>query len=494
MKKINVLFVYPEFPETYWSFTHALKFISKRASFPPLGILTVAALLPGAWEKKLVDMNVSKLNDEDIKWADYVFISAMVVQRDSARRVIDRCKLFGTSIAGGGPLFTMEPEIFSDVDHLLLGEGEITVPMFLEDIEKGCPDHIYTSDEKADMSEIPIPAWGLLNMKKYASMNIQYSRGCPFDCEFCNITTLFGRVPRTKEAAQIIKELDSIYKMGWKGSVFFVDDNFIGNRKKLKNEVLPAIIEWMEERKHPFSFFTEASIDISDDEELMKMMVEAGFNKVFVGIESPNEESLIECNKFQNSNRDLIGSIKVIQKAGFEVQGGFIVGFDNDHENIFDRTISFIQESGIVTAMVGLLNAPRGTHLYKRMQKEGRLVNESTGNNTDYSINFVPRMNLEKLMEGYRNIIKTIYSPAQYYARVRVFLKDFKPIKKGTFKVNLSEINALLKSVLRLGVIGKERKHYWRLILWSLFRKPSVFPMAVTFSIYGFHFRKIFEI
>jgi radical SAM superfamily enzyme YgiQ (UPF0313 family) len=494
MNNKKILFVYPDYPKTYWSFYYALKFISKKASFPPLGSLTVAALLPESWEKKLVDMNVSKLRDDDIKWADYVFISAMIVQQDGVRRVVKKCKNFGKKIVAGGPLFTTEYDNFPEIDHFLLNEGEITVPMFLKDLEEGAAKHIYKSDERADMTDVPVPLWNLINIRKYASMNIQYSRGCPYDCEFCSITALFGRIPRTKNAEQIINELKSIYETGWRSSIFFVDDNFIGKRNELKKEILPAIIKWMKDKKYPFSFFTEVSIDISDDEELMQLMVEAGFNKVFVGIESPNEESLVECNKFQNRNRDLMSSIKAIQKKGLEVQGGFIVGFDHDYENIFERMISFIQESGIVTAMVGLLNAPKGTRLYRRLQNEGRLLKESTGNNTDFTLNFKPKMNYDKLMEGYRNIIKALYSPSGYYERVRKFLKDFKPIKKGALNVTINDIAALLKSVFRLGIIGRERNYYWRLILWSLFRKPSVFPMAVTFSIYGFHFRKVFAV
>lgn len=489
----KILLVYPEYPETFWGFKHALKFISKKASLPPLGLLTVAALLPPDWEKKLADMNAGKLKDADILWADYVFISAMSIQKASVRAVIERCKKLGIKIIAGGPLFTASHEEFGDVDHLVLNEAEITLPLFLEDLKKGHARKIYSSEEWADVKTTPVPLFELVNMKKYATMNIQYSRGCPFDCDFCNITVLYGHKPRTKEKEQVLAELERLDSLGWRGGVFFVDDNFIGNRAKLKREILPAIIEWMEKKKRPFTFSTEASINLSDDEELMSLMVRAGFDAVFVGIESPNEESLTECSKIQNKNRDLIACVKKIQRSGLEVQAGFIVGFDKDPDSIFDRLIAFIQESGIATAMVGLLNAPQGTKLYARLKKEGRLVNAPTGDNTDFSINFTPKMNYETLINGYKNIVHTIYSPKNYYARVKEFLKDFPPAQSRTFYFRFNYLNAGLKSVVRLGVIGKERYYYWKLVFWSLFTRPRLFPLAITLSIYGFHFRKIFE-
>jgi radical SAM superfamily enzyme YgiQ (UPF0313 family) len=322
-------------------------------------------------------------------------------------------------------------------------------------------------------------------------MNLQYSRGCPFDCDFCDITVLYGRKPRTKTKEQVIDELDTLYFTGWRGPVFFVDDNFIGNKAKLKKEILPAIAEWMEKRKHPFYLNTEASINLADDDILMQLMVKAGFEAVFIGIESPNEESLIECNKTQNRNRDLISSVRKIQESGLEVQGGFIVGFDNDPPTIFDKLTNFIQESGIVTAMVGLLNAPQGTKLQKRLLNEGRLLNDFTGNNTDLSINFIPHMDSEVLINGYKKILNTIYSPKYYYERVMRFMKDFEPKKKKIFHLNPNYILALFKSVIKLGVIGEERIYYWKLFFWSLFRKPQLFSLAILFTIYGHHFRKI---
>jgi len=489
---MKILLVCPEYPDTFWSFKYALKFIFKKAVNPPLGLLTVAAMLPEEWEKKLVDMNVMTLNDKDLKWADFVFISAISIQKESAQKLITRCKEAGVKIVAGGPLFTTKYEEFDGVTHFVLNEAEITLPLFLEDLRNGCAKYIYTSDQWADLKETPIPSWDLVNMKKYATMNIQYSRGCPFNCEFCDITLLYGRIPRTKSKDQVVAELESLYLQGWRGGVFLVDDNFIGNKRKLKKEILPAIAKWMGWRKYVFSFATQTSIDLSDDEELMQLMVEAGFDTVFVGIETPNEESLAECNKFQNKNRDLIACVKKIQRFGLQVQGGFIVGFDNDTPSIFQRQISFIQKSGIVTAMVGLLNAPAGTRLYHRLKKENRLLKAISGDNTDCSINFIPKMDYQILIDGYKKILSTIYSPRCYYERVKEFLKEYKPLQKRIFQFRLKYFGTLLKSILLLGIIGKERFYYWKLIFWSLLRHPRLFPLAVTFAIYGFNFRKTF--
>ncbi len=492
---VKILLVYPTYPMTYWGFHYALKFISKKASLPPLGLLTVASLLPEEWEIRLVDMNTKKLKDDDIRWADFVFVSAMVIQRESADSVIERCKKLRAPVVAGGPLFTTEHESYDNVDHLVLGEGETTVPLLVQDLKDGRPRHIYRCEQYPDMAQTPAPKWELLKMKNYASMCLQYSRGCPFNCEFCNITSLFGRVVRTKNSGQVLAELDGLYRSGWRGSVFFVDDNFIGNRKKLKNEILPDLADWMKNRSFPFTFYTEVSVDLADDTELMELMTCAGFDSVFVGIETPNEESLKECNKVQNRNRDLMESVRIMQKAGLQVQGGFIVGFDSDNVTVFHKIIRFIQDSGIVTAMVGLLNAPKGTLLYKRLKNEGRIVKEFTGDNTNYTMNFIPKMNMDDLLKGYHRIVETIYSPKVYYERVLNFLKNYKPFKRGktSRKIGLSYINALFKSMLVLGVLGRERLYYWKIFIWSLFKKPRVFPLAITLSIYGFHFRKVFK-
>jgi radical SAM superfamily enzyme YgiQ (UPF0313 family) len=490
---MKILLVYPHYPDTFWSFRYAMKFIGRKASFPPLGLLTVAAMLPGEWDKRLVDMNVRALTDEDLTWADYVFISAMTIQRKSAQEVIARCRQMGVKTVAGGPLFTACYDDFPEVDHLVLGEAELTLPPFLADLCSNGARHLYADDRWADLADTPIPLWDLIDVGDYAALNIQYGRGCPFDCEFCDITALFGRKPRSKSREQLIAELDSLYIRGWRGAVFFVDDNFIGDKGKLKREVLPAILDWMERREYPFYFYTEASIDLADDPRLMEQMVRAGFEEVFIGIETPYEESHAESGKVQNRNRDLLASVKNIQRAGLQVHGGFIVGFDSDPPSIFETQILFIQESGIVTAMVGLLSAIRGTRLHQRMSREGRLLGDGTGSNTVIDLNFVPRMKRAALIGGYRTILDTIYTPKNYYQRVIRLLREYRPLHLGKFHLQPGYVGALFKSILFLGVIGKERLYFWKLFFWSLIRKPRLFPLAITYAVQGFHFRKVAE-
>lgn len=449
-------------------------------------------MLPKEWEKKLVDMNATSLTDKDIKWADYVFISAMVVQRESVKEVIRRCKKLNARIVAGGPLFTGEYEKFEEVDYLVLNEAEITLPPFLEDLGKGCARHIYTSAERPDIRKTALPMWSLLDMKKYSTMSLQYSRGCPFDCDFCDIVVLNGHKVRTKSQGQFLAELETLYNRGWRAGVFVVDDNFVGNRTKLKEEILPAIIKWQKKRNHPFSLSTQASINLADDEELMRLMVTAGFNSVFVGIETPNEESLAECNKRQNRNRDLVASVNKMQNHGLQVEGGFIIGFDSDPVSVFKSQINFIQKSGIVIAMVGLLNAPPGTKLHQRLKKENRLLENVSGDNTDCSMNFIPRMDRETLLNGYKHVLTTIYSPRQYYKRVKMFLKQYKPQRrKEISQLQLWHVRAFIRSMWFLGVTDRGRGHYWRFFVSTLLRRPRSFPISMTLAIYGFHFRTI---
>jgi len=486
---LKILLVYPEFPDTFWSFKHALRFIHKKAGAPPLGLLTVAAMLPPAWEKRLMDLNAADVSQADLLWADYVFISAMVVQRDSARGLIARCKQAGVRIVAGGPLFTMEHAKFPEVDHFVLNEAELTLPPFLTDLAQGRAQRLYTTDQLPDIRQTPIPLWRLANLNHYDSVSIQFSRGCPFNCDFCNVTSLLGHRPRTKTVAQIIAELDNLYALGWRKSIFFVDDNFIGNKKQIKSELLPALIEWRKS-KTGLPFSTEVSINLADDPELIQLMVRAGFDAVFVGIETPHEASLSECSKTQNTGRDLVASVKRLQRAGLQVQGGFIVGFDNDPPSIFQQQIDFIQKSGVVTAMVGLLQAPPGTRLHARLAREGRLVNEMSGDNVDGSTNIIPAMGLAVLREGYRKMLEQIYTPGNYYARVRIFLREYQP-PQVRMHLEAQYILAFGRSIYQLGIRGIERVHYWRLFFWTLFRRPRLFPIAITLAIYGFHFRQV---
>jgi len=488
---MKILMVYPEYPVTFWSFKHVLRFISKKAAFPPLGLLTVAAMLPRDWDLRLVDMNVEKLHDRDIEWADYVMISAMLIQEKSVQNILERCGRLGAKVIAGGPLFNgRSHEYLPLVDHLILNEAELTLPLFLADLERGATQKVYRTDGYPDLITTPLPRWDLIKIKNYATLMIQASRGCPFNCDFCDITNLFGRRPRVKSADQLLNELQAIYELGWRGLVFFVDDNFIGNKKQIK-EILPQLIDWMKARRHPFTYLTEASINLADDDELVELMVEAGFDTVFIGLETPNEESLKECQKDQNCGRDLVAAVHRLQAAGLQVLGGYIIGFDSDDESIFSRQIKFIQESGVVTAMVGLLNAVPNTKLWQRLKEENRLLFNASGDNTDGSINFIPKMDMNQLLEGYRQVVKTIYSPRHFYRRVCKFLEQYQPRRKK--HLNFTEFKAFFKSMFYLGVLGNgvTQWYYWKMLVKAILSNRRAFPEAMTLMVYGHHFRKV---
>jgi len=489
---VNVLLIYPEFPDTFLGFKHALKFIRKKAVSPPLGLLTVAALLPEEWAKRLVDLNVTNLSKEDLVWADYALISGMVIQKDSARRVIAQCKEAGGKVVAGGPLFTTEYDQFGEVDHLVLNEAEVTFPAFIDDLERGSARHIYTTTEFADIRKTPIPLWELADLNLYASINIQFCRGCPYDCDFCNVTTLFGHRPRTKTIEQIIAELDKFYSLGWRGTAFFVDDNLIGNKKHFKSELLPAIIEWQRD-KGQITFNCQISINLADDEQVMRMMADAGFDTVFIGIETPDEETLTECGKKHNKNRNMVKDVKRIHRVGLQVEGGFVVGFDNDTDSVFQQQIDFIQKSGIVMAVVGMLQAPPGTKLHRRLSHENRVLGQISWNSIDGGTNIIPNMGIDKLWDGYKDIMHYIYSPKHYYQRLKNFFREYQPRQIETPQ-NFEHILALFRSVYHLGIIGKERFQYWSFLLWTCFHYPKLFPLAIRLAIYGYHFRTVCEL
>ena len=490
---MRILLIYPEFPDTFWSFKHALKFVNKKASLPPLGLLTVAAMLPESWERKLIDLNISPLRQEDIAWADMVWISAMAVQQESAREVIAACNQAHRKVVAGGPLFTSEHQDFPTVDHFVLNEAELTLQPFLDDLEKGTPHKFYSSSLFPDITLTPTPQWELLDIKKYASMALQFSRGCPYQCDFCNVTALLGHKIRTKTSEQIIVELVGLRKLGWRDSIFFVDDNFIAHKAYLKKELLPRLIEWQRANKTTTRLYTECSINLADDPELMRLMVEAGFTQVFIGIETPDDLALQACGKQHNTSRDMLENIHKIQHAGMEVQGGFIVGFDSDTPSIFQKQVEFIQKSGIVTAMVGILQALPGTRLYERMQKEGRLLHNSSGDNADSNTNIIPKMDLDVLRKGYTDMMTQLYTPKHYYQRVRTLLQEYRaPQYQERFR--LSHLLAFIRSVVLLGVVGRERFQYWKMLVWTFFNRQHSIPLAVTLAIYGHHFRKVCQL
>jgi radical SAM superfamily enzyme YgiQ (UPF0313 family) len=490
--QMKILLVYPKCPDSFWSFKHALKFISKKAAVPPLGLITVSAMLPSAWQKILVDMNVATLRTSDIQWADYVFISAMHIQKESVNNVIAECKKLNKKIVAGGPLFTQDYSNYPQIDHFVLNEAEITLPLFLNDLRRGKQRRHYKTSEYADVTQSPVPDYHLLARGKYAFMNVQVSRGCPYSCDFCEITSLLGHKVRMKNSSQVIKELETIYHLKWRGPVFIVDDNFIGNKKAVKKSLLPVMKNWMQAHKFPFTFNTETSINLADDEELMTLMVDTGFNSTFIGIETPEEESLHDCNKVQNNNRDMLANVKIIQKAGMQVAGGFIVGFDSDTQGVFQRQIDFIQKSGIVSAMVGLLNAPKNTQLYERLAAENRLINETSGNNTDLSMNFIPKMNQIELLKGYKSIIHNIYTTKPYYKRIRQMLLNYNRLNNGHTMIDFSLLTAFFKSVFIIGLLHKGRREYWKLLIWTLFHRPGSFVDAIACTVYGYHFQTVY--
>jgi radical SAM superfamily enzyme YgiQ (UPF0313 family) len=492
---VKILLIYPEFPDTFWSFKHALPFVRKRSALPPLGLLTVAALLPGSWDRRLVDLNVRPLTGEDLEWADYVFVGAMAVQQESVGKVLARCRAAKVPVVAGGPLFTAEPDRFTDVDHLVLGEAELALPEFLDDLTSGCPRRLYRAQGFADMTTSPSPEWELLDIHAYASMSVQYSRGCPYDCEFCNVTELLGHRPRVKTSEQILAELTALYQRGWRRGVFFVDDNLIGNRRQVSRDLLPALREWRETRPG-MVFNTEASINLADDPELMEAMVAAGFSMVFVGIETPDPAALAECNKSPNLRRDMIADVRRMQGAGLQVQGGFIVGFDSDTPASLTRIVEFIQAAGIVTAMVGLLQALPGTKLHARMRKASRLLPSSSGDNVSGSTNIVPLAGTRGLADGYKAAMRWLYSPKSHYQRIRTFLRDYKqrnPAALGNLREPWAALMPFVRSVFHLGIVGQERFEYWKLLAWTLIYRPRAVGLAITCAIYGYHFRRTCE-
>jgi radical SAM superfamily enzyme YgiQ (UPF0313 family) len=465
-----------------------------KALFPPLGLLTVAALLPEEWEKNLIDLNVEPLKNKDIERVDYVFVGGMNVQEVSMREIIRRAKNLGKPVVAGGPLLTHEYERFPEIDHLILNEAEITLPLFLEDLEKGEPKRVYSTQEFADVHETPIPLWHLAKMEKYASGIIQYSRGCPFMCDFCDVTSLFGRRPRTKTADQIIKELDSIPNLERFGSLFFADDNLIGNKKEVKNDLLPKLKEWQDSRKQKMWFSTQLTITLSDDEEMLDKMLEAGFGTVFIGLETPDEDTLALCRKKQNTKRNLVDNVKYLQKKGFEVMAGFILGFDNDDEGVFDRQIEFIQETGITMCIVGLLNAPPGTELHERMKKENRLLDQNWF--FEGATNIVPMMDTKVLMDGFNREVDYLYSGKGFYERVVKFLSMYeKPDihKNSKTVVRAFMIRALIVGLFKLGVVYPDRKYFWKLLFWCIKNKPDMWSYSIQAFARASHFGSVYK-
>ncbi|MFQ3619762.1 MAG: B12-binding domain-containing radical SAM protein [Spirochaetales bacterium] len=502
MPKNKFLFVYPKVPETYWSFKHTLSLINKKALMLPLGLATVAGLVDKAYSVTGVDVNVTPLKDSHIEEADLVLVSAMLIQKQSFLEIVHRCKEKGKPVAVGGPYPTESLEELQSLpssyrpDYFILNEGEVTFPQFLKDWEQGKPREIYQSSEKPSLDRCPLPRFDLFNLPAYNVLPLQFSRGCPFDCEFCDIVHLFGRVPRTKPPEQFLTELNTALQLGFRGNVFVVDDNFIGNRTKVK-ELLRAIIQWQKEHKYPVGFSTEASVDLAKDEELLELMVQARFTMVFIGLETPILSSLQEAGKVQNLKNSVIESVRKIQLRGIEVTGGFILGFDSDPEDIAQHQIHFIEELAIPTAMVGLLTALPGTKLYHRLVQEGRIISNASGNNTHtFAVNFKPKLSVSLLLENYRKVISSIYHPKAYFNRCIEFLNRLPKIKASSSsilqekRVNWGNLKVLFRSLLRQAL-----SWYGLRYLYYLFRALKAHPdkivPIISFAVQGHHLLQI---
>lgn len=490
----NALLVYPEHPPTYWGANFALEIVGIKAAFPPLGLLTIASMFPPHYALRVVDMNVTPLEDSDLEWADMVFTSTMIVQRFSLQSVIERCKRIGLPVVAGGPHPTTFHDEIDGVDYFVLDEAEEIFPRFLRDLENGTAKAIYREPRKPDVTRTPLPRFDLIDMENYNSMGVQFSRGCPFNCEFCDITKLYGRVPRTKMPDQLVEEFELLYGLGWRGQVFLVDDNFIGNKRDAMN-LLPALAQWQKARGYPFSLSTEASVNLARMGDLMDAMIEAGFDTVFLGIETPNPKALLKTKKPQNVSRReenfLFNAVRKIQGKGMQVQGGFILGLDGDNESVFDAQIDFIQEVGIPVAPIYLLTALKGTDMYNRLKSENRLLEVSIGGNAT-TLNFKPEMDPRVLIEGYRRVTATLYDPTleNYFKRCLTLFEHLKPVPHLLKPRSKNAIFADLMGV-RGRLSPKQVPAYMNFIAQVSRDHPKMLTKAIRLAALGYHFEKI---
>ena len=490
----NALLVYPEYPPSPLGFDYALKILGIKAAFPPLGLLTVAAMFPPEYDLRLIDMNVAPLEDSDLEWADVVYTSTMIVQRETLKTVIERCTRVGVPVAAGGPYPTSYHQEIEGVDYFLLDEAEETFPAFLQDLENGTAKAMYRELRKPDVTKTPVPRFDLIDVKAYYAMCVQFSRGCPFDCEFCDITKLYGRVPRTKSPEQMVDEFEALYRLGWRGQVFLADDNFIGNKRDAL-KLLPALAKWQKEHGYPFSLFTEATVNLARMDELLEAMVEAGFDKVFLGIETPNPKALLKTVKPQNVNEReenfLLNAIRKIQHKGMQVMGGFILGLDGDDESMFDAQIEFIGQAGIPMALVGLLNALKGTNLYHRLERENRLRDVSIGLNS-MTLNFQPEMNPRTLIEGYQRVTATLYDPTleNYLKRCLTLFEHQRPVPHLLKRMSRTAMAAGLMRVRR-ELSAKQIPAFTKYIAKVSEDHPRMLPEAIRLAAMGYHCEKI---
>jgi radical SAM superfamily enzyme YgiQ (UPF0313 family) len=485
--RVKALLVWPRFPTSYWGQEYVLPIIRKGAVLPPLGLITAAALLPSHWQLRVVDLNLEPLEDGDLAWADVVMLSAMRVQRESFREVVARARALGKRVVAGGPYVTTDPDGVEGVDHMVLGEAEEVLPELARRLEAGEPAPARQSaPQRPDVTRTPLPRFDLLKVNRYDCMSVQFSRGCPFACEFCDIIEIFGRVPRTKTPEQFLAELEALRATGFRGPVFVVDDNFIGN-KVAARKMLGHLAGWNREHQQPFVFFTEASVNLADDDRLIEGLVAAGFSAIFVGIETPSREALLETQKRQNTHLDLELAVEKLVRSGLEVMAGFIVGFDADDETIFERQYQFIARSPISMAMIGILTALPGTQLWRRLAAEGRLHGDSEGD-AAYRPNFATRLPEPVLLEGYRRLLARVYEPRAYFARALRTLSLQRHSRQPPFRRSLGySVGALLRSVWRQGLRGSYRAAYWRFLAQAAWTAPGHFAEAVALAIHGEH-------
>lgn len=488
---MRILLIYPRFPQSFWSFERALELVDRKALLPPLGLVTVAAILPQEWEFHLVDRNVREVTEAEWEWADLVMLSAMIVQKEDFAEQIRTAKRHGKLVAVGGPYATSLPHEAKafGADFLILNEGEVTLPMFVEAIQRGETSGTFTTEEKPDVSSTPVPRFDLLEMDAYDNMSVQFSRGCPFQCEFCDIIVLYGRKPRTKTPSQFLAELERLYELGWRRSIFLVDDNFIGNKRNVK-QLLRELKTWMIERNYPFYLNTEASVDLAQDEELMEMMVECNFNAVFLGIETPDTDSLTVTKKFQNTRDPLTTSVQSIMRHGLRVTAGFIIGFDGEKPGAGDRVIQFVEETAISLAMFSMLQVLPGTALWHRLKKEGRLLDERGNINQTTLMNFIPSRPIETIAQEYIRAFWELYDPQRYLNRTyRQFLLMGEPRHKTELRrPSWVVIRAMLTIFWRQGVVRKTRWTFWPYLFHIMIAKPRNWQHYLSICALGEHF------
>lgn len=497
---MRVLLLYPLFPKSFWSFDKALELVGRKVSLPPLSLTTVAAILPQTWEFRLVDRNVKFESEADWYWAELVVISGMIVQKPDMLYLISEAKRRGKRVAVGGPYVSSVPEAAeaAGADFLVLDEGEITLPMLVEALERGETSGVFRADgEKPDVTTTPVPRFDLLNLKAYNDMSVQFSRGCPFQCEFCDIIVLYGRKPRTKTPAQLIAELQALYDLGWRRSIFVVDDNFIGNKRNVKL-LLRELAPWMAEHGYPFRLSTEASVDLAQDQELLDLMTAANFSAVFLGIETPDTDSLSMTQKFQNTRNSLVEAVQTINRAGLRVMAGFIIGFDGEKPGAGDRIIEFVEATAIPQALFSMLQALPTTALWYRLEKEGRLLaaDEEANIHQTTLINFIPTRPIEEIAREYVRCFWELYEPDRYLGRVYRHFLQMKPSRnKKKFRMpELADIRALFIICWRQGIKRNTRFQFWRQLFSIIRHNPGVFETYLVNCAHIEHFIEYREI